>query len=651
MGRFQLLEADGQLSKEDQINEYLKQDNAYWLNNDKWDSIEDIFFGKILRNKRYYDFSNLKSNRYKNEVKFYFLYHFKEELLKYNSLSVMGSALSHLSNCINVNTLLDINIDRTNIKWKLYLINHGIKYKGKTNSNYFAFINNLLNFIHDFYDDRDETDKDIWDIKNIQGAKIPASGLSNPTLNFLSIPQYYRNDVKNYLKTIITKRSASHCFQNLRRIKYFIKSFYSRGYLDGFIEQLNRQDIEDYLYHLNNEFKDNNPTYRSKFVSYVRTFLEYIQLAQYEKAPKKEVSFLIFQDDIPRRELNKDEVKKAKFIPEPVVKQIDNNIRDLDRPQYIPFYILLRETGWRGTDILNLRHNNCLKRFWNKKEEKYNNQLCGDITKTGIANLKIPIRDQVAEMLDSCIKKTKKKSDDNNNPKKYLFNMYKGSRKTRPLSLQVFANSIRRLIKEKDIRDHNGEIYHFTPHQLRHTRAKEYIEQGIGISIIQQILGHTSLQMTIHYAKISENKLYEKWKKTKDLDLFKVETNIENKQINPVAKAKENLIRYEYIKENLDAVKVPFGMCFKPSKLPCKKQLNHCLNCASFCTSVENIPEYEAEILKVKEQIMRSKKNGKDLWIEKNREYLKLLEKMLIKIREEKIVHKNARSREVQSNG
>ena len=538
MRRFQLLEADGQLSKEEQIQEYLKQDNAYWLNNDKWDFTKDIFYGKRIRSQRYYDFSNFKSNRYKNEVKFYFLYHFKEQLLKPISVGIMGSVLNHLSKFIKVNTLVDLDIDRTHTKWKLYLINQGIKYKPRENSRYFSFINNLLNFIHDFYDDRDETDKDIWDIKKIRGARIPASGFSKTALDFSSIPQYYRKVVKNYLKTIITKKSASHCFQILWRIKYFIKSFYSRGYLDGFIEQLNRQDIEDYLYHLNNEFRDNNPTYRSKFVSYLRTFLEYIQLAQYKKAPKKEVSFLIFQDDIPRRELNKDEVKKAKFIPEPVVKQLDNNIRELDRIQYIPFYILLRETGWRGTDILNLRYNNCLKRFWNKKEENYNNQLCGDITKTGIANLKIPIRDQVAEMLDSCIKKTKKKSDDNNNPKKYLFNMYKGPRKTRPFSLQVFANSIRRLIKEKDIRDHNGELYHFTPHQLRHTRAKEYIDQGIGISIIQQILGHTSLQMTIHYAKISENKLYEKWKETKDLELFKVETNIENNQSNPEPKAK-----------------------------------------------------------------------------------------------------------------
>ena len=44
--------------------------------------------------------------------------------------------------------------------------------------------------------------------------------------------------------------------------------------------------------------------------------------------------------------------------------------------------------------------------------------------------------------------------------------------------------------------------------------------------------------MTIHYAKISENKLYEKWKKIKNLELFKVETNIENNQSNPEPKAK-----------------------------------------------------------------------------------------------------------------
>lgn len=370
-------------------------------------------------------------------------------------------------------------------------------------------------------------------------------------------------------------------------------------------------------------------------------------MAQYDKAPRKEVSFLIFQDDIPKRELPKDTIKKVKFIPEPILKQLDNNIMDIDRPQFIPIYILLRETGWRGTDILNLRYDNCLEQIWNTKEQTYNYYLCGEITKTGIAQLKIPIRDKVAEMVQKSIDKAKELSTEDNNPKRYLFNTYEGKSKGKPLSKQNLLSTIKRLIEQKDIRDANGELYHFRLHSLRHTRAKEYVEQGMGISVIQQILGHQSLQMTVHYATVSENMLYEKWKNTEDLELFKVNTETnELIEVDISSSSSENLIRYEYIKKNLDAVRVPFGVCFKASKLPCKQQMNHCLTCASFCTTTENIPEYEEEIEKVKQQIEISHRCGRELWAEKNQQYLDLLEKTLEKVKEHKLVHKNGASRE-----
>ncbi|HBG2055902.1 TPA: tyrosine-type recombinase/integrase, partial [Clostridioides difficile] len=406
-------------------------------------------------------------------------------------------------------------------------------------------------------------------------------------------------------------------------------------------------DIENYLYWVNNDYRDKNATYKSKFISYIRTFLEYIQMAQYEQSPKKEVSFLIFQDDIPKRELNRDEVKKAKFVPETILKQLDNNIMDLDRPQFIPIYILLRETGWRGTDILNLRYYNCLEQVWNNKEEKYNYYLCGEITKTGIAQLKIPIRDKVAEMVQKSIDKAKKLSTEENNPNKYLFNTYEGRLKGKPLAKATLLVTIKRLIIQKDIRGVNSELYHFRLHSLRHTRAKEYVEQGMGISVIQQILGHQSLQMTVHYATVSENVLYEKWKNTEDLELFKVDTTSnELIEVDTSSTEGENLIRYEYVKKNLDAVRVPFGVCFKASKLPCKQQMNHCLTCASFCTTVENIPEYEEEIEKVKQQIEISNRCGRELWAEKNKQYLNILEQTLEKVKEHKLVHKNGKSRE-----
>lgn len=405
--------------------------------------------------------------------------------------------------------------------------------------------------------------------------------------------------------------------------------------------------MEKYLFRISQIYKDKNVTYMNKFISYPRTFLEYIQMAQYDKAPKKEVSFLIFENDIPKRERDLDRLKRIKFIPEPILKQLDNNIMDLDTPQFIPIYILLRETGWRGTDILNLRYNDCLEQIWNNKEETYNYYLCGEITKTGIAELKIPIRDKVAEMVQQSIDKAKELSTDDNNPNKYLFNNIIGKRKQKPYRLDTISRTIERLIKQKDIRDVTGALYHFRLHSLRHTRAKEFVEQGVGISIIQQMLGHQSLQMTVHYATVTENVLYEKWKDTEDLELFKVDTKTNDlEKVDLNSDAGENLIRYEYVKKNLDAVRVPFGVCFKPDKFVCKQQMNHCLNCGSFCTTTENIPEYEEEIEHVKKQIDISKRCGRELWAEKNKTYLKLLEDTLTRIKEQKIIHKNGKSRE-----
>jgi integrase len=645
-----------QKSKYEEIIEYLKQDNGYWLENDKWDLTKDFFVGRVIRNTRNFNFSNINNEFLKNELKFYIIYSFKEKLLKDSYVACLASTLNHFSNFLNSYylkyiTFSIINGDDFKFKFKNYLVIIGFKmsYKGKINAYEMNNILYVLDFIKDFYDDREETEKDIWYSKNIKGAKIPASGVhgANGHINFVDIPIYYRDTVKRYFKTIITKKSWNHCHQIISHLNYFFSIFYANGYSDGFIENLSRKDIENYLYWLSNDYKNKNPTYKSKFASYIRTFLEYIQMAQYDKAPKKEVSFLIFQDDIPKRELNKDEVKKAKFVPEPILKQLDNNIMDLDRPQFIPIYILLRETGWRGTDILNLRYHNCLEQIWNGKEKNYNYYICGEITKTGIAQLKIPIRDKVAEMVQKSIDKAKELSTENNNPNKYLFNTYEGKLKGKPLAKQALLLTIQRLIEQKDIIDVDGELYHFRLHSLRHTRAKEYVEQGMGISIIQQILGHQSLQMTVHYATVTENVLYEKWKNTEDLELFKVDTKTNDlEKIDLTSDTGENLIRYEYVKKNLDAVRVPFGVCFKPDKFICKQQMNHCLNCGSFCTTVENIPEYEEEIEHVKKQIEISERCGRELWAEKNKTYLKLLEDTLLQVKEQKIIHKNGKSRE-----
>ena len=79
-----------QQSKYDEIIEYLSQDNGYWLNNDKWDVTKDFFIGKVIRNIRYINFSNISNEVVKNELKFYFIYSFKNNLLKSSYIACLS---------------------------------------------------------------------------------------------------------------------------------------------------------------------------------------------------------------------------------------------------------------------------------------------------------------------------------------------------------------------------------------------------------------------------------------------------------------------------------------------------------------------------------------------------------------------------------
>jgi len=334
-------------------------------------------------------------------------------------------------------------------------------------------------------------------------------------------------------------------------------------------------------------------------------------------------------------------MEKVKYIPEPVRVQLDACIGEIEPMEMMPVYILLRESGWRGTDALNLRYDSCLEYLWNDHEKEYIPYLCGEITKTGIPLLKIPIRKEVADMVKKLADEAAESSTEENNPDKYLFNTYEGRCKGLPLSKPAFSAAVQELIDRKAILDGDGNPYHFKAHALRHTRALEYTEQGMPIGIIQQILGHCSLQMTLHYVKVSENMLYRKWKETEKLNLLHIDSTPPN-----AYKEKQEEIRYEFIRKNLDAVRVPFGVCFKPSKLPCRQQMGHCLDCANFCTARDNIPEYEKEIKRVSEQLKISKRLGRVEWEEKNQNYLEILEKMLARIQKEGLIHKNGSHRE-----
>jgi integrase len=626
------------------MTEYLSSEGGYWKDNDRWYMDADSFkeAGIPVPNPRHWllaDFGSYKKGRLKEEMKYFLLSSMKDGTIEavsvyqnyQRAIPNIGKLLSSIKVVMSFNGL-DTG-DRE-------LENAGLN--STERRSYLFLKHGVTRLITDYYDNRGEMEKDIWHAARIPGTKVSAAGKRQKlSISFERIPLYYREMVKRFMSRLVIKRSWSYCTEMMMYIRYFLEVFYAHGYTDGFLERLARPDIEKYLGWVASNYEGKNATFRSKAVSFIRQHIDYIQLAEYPQAPQKDVNRLIFEDDIPKRERPVDTMGKVKYVPEPVRMQLDACISEIEPADMMPVYILLRESGWRGTDVLNLRYDSCLEHLWNGHEKEYIPYLCGEITKTGIPLLKIPIRKEVAEMVKKLADDAAGRSTKENNPDKYLFNTYEGRYKGLPLSKPAFSAAVRELIDRKGILDGDGKPYHFKAHALRHTRALEYTEQGMPIGIIQQILGHCSLQMTLHYVKISENMLYRKWKETKKLNLLHLESAPPNAQ-----KEKREEIRYEFIRKNLDAVRVPFGVCFKPSKLLCRQQISHCLDCANFCTSGDNIPEYEKEIERVREQLKISKTLGRDEWEEKNQNYLKILEKMLVRIQKEGLIHKNGSHRE-----
>lgn len=630
----------------EEVEAYLSAEGGYWLEHDIWtvDSGKFTERGISLGSKKkgvIADFSTLPDDRVKTELKYHALWSLSMKRIAPSTYAEnYKSAVRDLGKLLQTNgkvgSVMDIQIAENEPGTEGWADFH--------RNTVLYVINQSKTLLADIYDVRNETERDVWRALRIPGARLSAvQKRSKPTLCFMEIPDYYREPVKRYLRRLVVKRSWSHCSEMLRYIKTFFKLFYRNSYGDGFLKSLNRFDIERYLEWAAEEYEGDNATYVSKAVSFIREFLDYIQMAEYPEAPDKDVYRLIFDDDVPRRERPEDTYEKIKYIPEPVRNQLDANVSSIEPVEMQPLYVLLRESGWRGTDILDLRYDTCLDYTWDRTEEKYIPYLCGEITKTGIPLLRIPIRDDVAEMLAGLKKEAEAKSTDANNPEKYLFNTYEGEDTGLPYSKGAFVKAVQEMIDRKGIIDADGKPYHFKTHSLRHTRASEYAEQGMPIGVIQRMLGHCSLQMSLHYAKVSDNVLYKKWKETEALGILHLEANPPG---NPSGNAGTDSVCYEHVRKGLDAVRVPFGVCFKPAKLACRTQLKHCLECASFCSTRENEIEYREEIKRVGAQIAIGKRIGRQEWVDKNQEYLDLLLRMVERIRQEGIVHKNGALRE-----
>jgi len=183
------------------------------------------------------------------------------------------------------------------------------------------------------------------------------------------------------------------------------------------------------------------------------------------------------------------------------------------------------------------------------------------------------------------IEDIKEKSTLDNNPKKYLFVRLAGKRKGLPPAGKRVHQTLNRLAKKYDILDNQGRIYHFGNHIFRHTKGVELINNGMNILHVQKWMAHASPEMTLRYAKILDNTMRKSWEEAMKNGAFRLDADGKPIKVDVSAIENEDIIEWEYIRHNLDAVRMPLGYCLKPKKIECKHQLNPCLTCRNLCTT------------------------------------------------------------------
>lgn len=465
-----------------------------------------------------------------------------------------------------------------------------------------------------------EDSSDIWDVRSIDESKI-SKHRSDFKLNFSNIVDATHKDLaKQFIKIRLTTLKQTTCANDLRVITHFLNFLKSKN-ID--IVNLTRANIENYIFTLQKEKLD-----LKIFLLSIKTFVKYLQMSQNALAPILNTEALIFNGDYPKRFNKKD--KTVKYINDNILEQLESNLENLTPLKYIPVVILLRSSGWRISDVLNLKYDNCL--------EKINNGyfLCGDIQKTQVLEHKIPISNEIAAIVKDCIEDAK---SNEYNKDKYLFASKEGKRKGLPYSSENIQDALNRFAKKFKIIDENGNIFRFKTHAFRHTKAVELINNGMNLLHVQKWMAHLTPVMTLHYAKILDQTMRKSWEEATKDGLFKLDGTGKASKVDISNIQDEDIIEWEWIKHNLDAVRMPLGYCMKPNKMECATQLNPCLTCRSLCTTPEFIPAFEQEILQTKEIINKGKSQNRTFWVEKNEVLLGKLQSVLTIIKNGKIKH------------
>lgn len=230
------------------------------------------------------------------------------------------------------------------------------------------------------------------------------------------------------------------------------------------LETLTRDDVSGYVEHMQDRgLALNTVSTRLKWVYSFLTYLVDNEVVN-PKLVKKKIQIKI-PDSLPRAMDPEDVQALLSVLSEPRAKAI--------------ILVLLR-TGMRIGELLDTRVEDV-----NMKEKKID---IYEAMKNRVGRV-VHISDDAREALTVWLKTR-------NQMKQYLF--YGKKR-------EILSYECARTMFHKHIEKAGLSHKDYTPHCLRHTCASELLNAGMRLECLQQLLGHSNIEMTRRYARLTDN--------------------------------------------------------------------------------------------------------------------------------------------------
>jgi integrase/transposase-like protein len=480
-------------------------------------------------------------------------------------------------------------------------------------------------------------DYDTWDGRILGVKPNPSTG--KYTFNFASIQQDWLKLAAK--KSAKYKASIGRSFSNTDQTLYVLNKFsrfLCKQYPNLKPEFLNREIVVNFIIYLNQS--NLKPTTLRRYIDALDKFLQDCQRLEFCDIPKTR---FIFKEDHSKEPQN-----LPRFIPEEIIKQLEDNLDALAEP-IRRCVLVLRETGMRISELCSLKIN-CIRQdstgdYWitlyqikMKKEISLNisKDLAGEI----LTQQKY-IKDNIGEKFKYLFCNTEHHSSFASNPetKRSIYIKERELTYFQPIAKKLRQDTVRgylhKLAREKNITDASGQIYPLGRcHQFRHTHGTELINANVPQHIVQKRLGHASPEMTSRYAHIHDKTMKQKMEEFWDGRVFNNQGEVvvsENPELDTAG--------MQWIKRNMKAQTLPDGFCGLPVTQSCPVQGSPCLTCSHLRTTVEFLDVHRKRLEEAEKLIENARANGWNRQVETNLPIAENLRKIIRGLEQKEVIH------------